>query len=133
VRATGVYVRDEVSLSQRWKIIGEVGLQHTDLLGQAKSFLPPDTLTSRYQSDSGRVLPKLVLAYQPQERTGIRLRLRRLAGTIPDFQLLRPTDVFIELDDLPAASLFPNAGRNGTGRSAELEFDHTFKTPHFSG
>ena len=45
--------------------------------------------------------------------------------------MLRPTDVFVELDDVPAVGMFPNAGPNGRGRSAELEFYHTFRNASF--
>jgi tetratricopeptide (TPR) repeat protein len=130
LRVIGAYVRDEVIINDRLKVIGDMQVQHIDLAGLSR-VSPPLFDPYRVKRDSATLLPTLVLAYQPQERTGIRLRLRRLAGTVADFQLLRPTDVFRELGDLPGLSSFPNAGRNASGRSAELEIDHTFRNTSF--
>jgi hypothetical protein len=128
LRITGAYVRDEIALNDQWKIIGDLQYQHIGLEGRATT-TPPLFEPFLTQRDADTLLPRLVISYQPKERTGIRLGLRRLAAAIADFQLLRPTDVFRELDELPGASLF--SSRSASGRSAELELDHTFKNTSF--
>jgi hypothetical protein len=76
-----------------------------------------------------QVLPALIADYRPNERTGLQLRLRKLMGTINDFELLAPRDQFLfSLSDLPQPTIYDTGFlRFGTGKSIEFEFNHTLR------
>lgn len=72
-------------------------------------------------------LPGLIVLFRPSSSSTLRLRSRRLFGSVEDFDLLAPTDLFLtSLDrENPRLALF------GRGRSHELEFSHTFPNASF--
>ena len=71
-----------------------------------------------------QILPTLIADYRPNERTGLKLRLRKLMGTIDDFELLSPRDQFLfSLNDLPQAAVY--GLWFGMGKSFEFEINHT--------
>ncbi|MCS6862525.1 MAG: TonB-dependent receptor [Abditibacteriales bacterium] len=124
-RAFQAYVRDEIRFNDRWTLIGELQYQKVRADGVFSLFDPRRrgrllaSAPSRVEKEA--VLPTFILAHQPSGRSGVRLRARRLVGTVSDFQILAPTDVFLfSLADLP------ELGLTGDGTSYELEFDHTF-------
>jgi len=123
------YVRDEVQVAPRLTLTGEMQVLRLDTFAST-SFIGlagvPPTQESRQKTFS---LPNVIAAYQPDARSGFRLRVRRIAATLSDFQLLTPTDVFLfsyaglpqPLDVLSFAD----------GSSVEIEYDHTFSNASF--
>ena len=67
--------------------------------------------------------------YQPDPRNLVRLRARRVAASVEDFQLLTPTDVFLlSYSGLPqTAAFYPVAD----GTTVDIEYDHTFANASF--
>ncbi|MDQ3814854.1 MAG: TonB-dependent receptor, partial [Armatimonadota bacterium] len=129
LRAEGAYVRDEYLLSNRLSVIGEIQLQHLSRFSTQRDLLPEATEPELSEGSKTALLPKLVLAYQPNARTGIRFRARRVLATPQDFQLLSPTDVFFESEGLPEVR--SRGAEFGSGQTYELEFDHTFRNTSF--
>ena len=123
--ATDFYLRDEMRLNPRFKIIGE--LRKTDVSAsrsfQVLPFLPVPNVTN-IQLNS-KFLPTFIASYQTGGRTSLRLRAgKRTQGF--DNSLLHPTDEFASntRDFLPIDI-------GATERRLELEAEHTFKNSSF--
>lgn len=121
----GAYLRDEIQVNSRLRATAELRVQHLKQDGRFR-VVSPIVFSSANRFDNTEYLPTLLLEYQLNQRTGIRLRARRLAGTFEDFQLLAPTDPFYTLDNLPRPAI-----NDGAGNSIELEGNHTFKNASF--
>ncbi len=118
-----LYVRDEWQASERLQVIGEMGLRRVkyQLLSRITEPQFPDSQTL---SEKTVGVPNLVLNYRAGRNSELRLRARRLFFEVEDFRLLAPTDLFfLSFAGLPDTSFF---NPFGSGRSVELEFDHTF-------
>jgi outer membrane receptor protein involved in Fe transport len=124
-RPLEVYLRDEFQATNSLKLTGEIKMQRVTYEQLLTSTFSP--LPRQVEDTSTQVLPTLIADYRPNQRTGLQVRLRKVMGTIEDFELLSPHDQFLfSLDDLPRPSVY-NVGDNefGTGRSFELEINHT--------
>ena len=118
-----LYVRDEWQASQRLLVIGEMGLQRLKYQRLNRTIEPPSP-DMEMQTDNTVGVPNLVVNYRAGRSSELRLRARRLFTGIEDFRLLAPNDVFfLSFYGLPDTSSFTPIG---SGRSVELELDHTF-------
>jgi tetratricopeptide (TPR) repeat protein len=132
IRASGAYLRDEVKINQRLSVTGEMQLQKLMFSASSQDLLSPlKPILVASDENTMELLPKIIIAYRPNARSGLRLRVRRLLATPRDFQLLSPTDVFFELEDLPEPFLGLRGDEFGRGSSSELEYDHTFRNTSF--
>lgn len=127
-RSYDFYVRDEWAASGKLRLIGELNWHRSKLVNSFTSVqplaLPPIVRTV---DNKTRLVPTFIASYSLSPRSALRLRARRLAGTIRDFELLRPTEVFLfNYDDLAHPAL-----TGGRGSSYELEFDRTFGSASF--
>jgi len=130
IRATSAYIRDEMKLGERLSVIGEMQLQNLRFTKEPGRFTKPFvSVIPGKETKTSAGVPKLILSYRPDARSSYRLRVRRVLGSVTDFQLLTPNDSFL-LDDanLPGAgTLNPLA----SGRSVELEHNRTFTDASF--
>jgi superkiller protein 3 len=130
-RTFQAYVRDEMKVNESLTLLGELQFQKVNAGDVFRLFEVRrrerllDTVDRNVEKEV--ILPNFIAAYQPSPRCGIRFRARRLFGTVGDFQLLTPTDVFFT----SAFADLIELGLMGTGRSFELEFDHTFGNASF--
>ena len=127
LRTLQAYLRDESAVSKRLTLIGEIRLERLDNRISADILDPPgsDPIPPEDKKTTvGR--PAVIIAYQPDTRSGLRFRARKLFGTVQDFELLAPQDVFLfSFDNVPSLLLA------GQGESYELEYDHTFPNASF--
>lgn len=126
-KALQAYFRDEAQLNPRLSLTGELRVQKLNYSTATKTtIVPPAKPPTTTEGDDTPLvgLPKLLLTYHPSGRSGLRLRARRLAGTIADFQLLNPPDDFLfSFDDLPHEIwTFPLS----TSNSLDMEYYYTF-------
>jgi len=122
----GGYIRDEYELSRKLRLIGELKATHLSGESSLEIIGLSSISTSPTNLKQSSLLPTFIAEYQPSSSTEVRLRARRLAGGIRDFELLSPTDTFLSpLNDLPGLSVA------GEGTSIELEGDHTFRNGSF--
>lgn len=129
VKQLGAYLRDEYQANERLRVIGELQFLQLDFTQSAVIISPPNIPSSFINRKSATGLPYLVFDYRAGARSNARLRARRLMGLIRDFQLLQPTDVFsLSREDLPTAG---TVNPRASGRSVEMEFDHTFNNASF--
>lgn len=118
-----LYLRDEWQASARLQVIGEMGLRRLKY-HRLDQTLEPQFPDDESQTSNTIGLPNVVVNYRAGQADDLRLRVRRVFVGIDDFALLQPTDVFfLSFDGLPDARGFAPIG---SGRSAEIEFDHTF-------
>lgn len=124
------YLRDESRLSTRLTLIAEMQVQRLDI-HENLAFIGLDGIPSTQEDRSKTLgLPNVIVSYQPDARSGLRVRFRRLLASVSDFQLLAPTDVFLfSFADLPQALSLDVPTSDGT--SAEIEYDHTFSDASF--
>ena len=127
VRSAEAYIRNDFSPNNRLTLTGELQVKKLENDSSTQItrpvVLPPSN--SKFV-DRVFVLPKFVLDYRLNADTGIRLRMRRVLGSITDFELLHPTDLFTALPNN-----LPLLGIGGRGNSVELEADHTFGNSSF--
>ncbi len=127
-RTTQLYLRDEWKLSERLMLTGELQYQKASADGLFTVLDGSGTLLSSAPDhlSKGVFLPALVMAFQLDKRSNLRLRTRRIFGNISDFQLLAPLDEF----DLSTRNL-PDLALTGRGASSEMEYDHTWHNSSF--
>ena len=127
VRTFRAYVRDTWTIGTDLTLTGEMRVERVDSHVSNETLAPDGTpSTPPTTLDTTVGLPALIVAYLPDVRDGLRLRIRKLLGTIQDFDLLSPTDVFLfSFDNVPDLQL------GGRGESYELEYDHTFRDASF--
>ena len=122
----GAYIRDEFEVSEKLRLIGELKGMHFKGVSSFEIFGLSSISRPQAELASSNFLPTFIAEYRPNFHTEVRLRARRLAGGIRDFELLSPTDTFLSpLNDLPSLSAV------GKGVSFELEGDHTFRNGSF--
>jgi hypothetical protein len=126
LRPQGAYIRDEWRASRKLRLTGEVQLQKIRFDFRNQYLLPEEEPASTSSESSTVGLPNMVAEYRLSERSGLRARYRRIFGTLDDFQLLRPNDLFLYSDlDIPSITIL------GRGETVDLEFDHTFADASF--
>ena len=127
LRTLQAYLRDESQFSKQVTLTGEIRIERLDEQIHLEFPTSPDSGISaptHTQTTVGR--PTIIFAYQPNVRSGVRLRARKLFGTVQDFELLAPRDVFLfSFDDVPTLQI------TGQGESYELEYDYTFLNSSF--
>lgn len=139
VNAEAIYLRDEWKATPKLTLTGELKGRRLrdDLMFQGTISPPPPppppplppfpaTINNNSNRKGFKGLPTLVAEYQIAPSTGIRFRARRLSGSIEDFELLSPTDVF-----LFSESQAPDVPFFVKSRRYELELDHTFSDASF--
>ena len=126
LRSYQAYIRDEIKVNERLTVMGEIQLHRlsNDRISQVLLPTVQDPRTTIAETTVG--LPNFIAAYQPNARSSLHFRARRLVGDIEDFRLLAPTDVF-----LFTYSGLPNLNLLERGRSLELEYDYTFRNASF--
>jgi Flp pilus assembly protein TadD len=127
IRSYSAYVRNEAQINKKLSLSGELQVHRLQVDSSFELLSPaPGFSFSSELTNGSFVLPKVIVDYRLNDRTGIRLRARRLAGIVEDFGLLTPTDLFATpLSDLP------KLGLGGKGTGIELEADHTFLNTSF--
>lgn len=122
----GGYIRDDFDVSNKLRVIGELKVVHAKGESAFQFIEPVPFLIPTETREKTEILPTFIAEYRAGTNTGVRLRVRRLFGSVHDFQLLSPVDTFISpLNNLPMLD------GNGTGTSFELEGDHTFANGSF--
>lgn len=124
-RPLEIYLRDAFQATSQLKLTGEVKMQRVEYEQVLTSTFPP--MARQVKDSSTKVLPTLIVDYRPNQRTGLQVRLRKVMGTIEDFELLSPRDQFLfSFDDLPQPSVYATGNNQfGTGKSIEFEINHT--------
>ncbi len=119
------YLHDSWQVSNGFRVIGELCADRLTSVLTTSTLSPPlSPSLTRVGSNSG--LPSLTLAWQPSGRDGLYLRARGVDGSIDDYQLLKPQEVFLfPTSDLPTLLL------GARGQSYEAEYDHTFANSSF--
>lgn len=120
-RQAELYVRDEFQLSRRVRVTGEMKALRLRNALRSEVVSPPGFPAARSGREVTVGLPTFIAEYRPDARSGLRVRYRRLFGTIEDFQLLAPTDVF-SFSRFEAPLLSPLSA----GDLLDLEYDRTF-------
>ena len=122
----GAYIRDEYQVGEKLRLIGELKA-HTLRAQSSFEIVGPSAFSNPVTKiKNSFFLPTFITEYQPNVNTGLRLRARRLDGSLRDFELLSPSDTFLSpLNDLPTN------GVTGVGTSLEIEGDHTFENGSF--
>jgi tetratricopeptide (TPR) repeat protein len=122
----GGYIRDDFDLSSKLRLIGELKVIHAKGESSAELLAPMPLSFPTVTREKTALLPTFIAEYRAGVNTGVRLRVRRLFGSVRDFELLSPVDTFIS----PLNTL-PMLDGVGTGTSIELEGDHTFRNGSF--
>ena len=127
LRTFQAYLRGESAVSSHLTMIGEIRIERLDSQMTAEPVDSPDigsSLSEEKKTTVGR--PAVIVVYQPDTRSGLRFRARKLFSTVQDFELLAPQDVFLfSFDNVPPLQLA------GQGESYELEYDYTFPNASF--
>lgn len=128
LQPAGAYVRDEFRWNERLILTGEMQVQRLQLGVRQQDIAPfpgPQRQTVDNRATVG--LPNLIAEYRVSPRTSMRARARKLFGSVRDFQLLTPTDVFLfSFNGLPENNFLSR------GESLEFEINHTFGNASFA-
>ncbi|BCM90610.1 hypothetical protein IAD21_02464 [Abditibacteriota bacterium] len=132
-RAQTGYARAVWTPSSQWRVEAEMRYRRLNLAKNSSvSVDPPDPNVVFPPNVSNRTvsagLPGLVVLFRPSQSTTLRLRSRRTMGSIEDFDLLAPTDLFLVSLQRENPLLNPFT----RGRSHELELSHTFSNASFA-
>ena len=126
LQTTKAYVRDEIQLSPRLTAMAEMKVERVENRVNSVVTSPPNRPPNANQTTTTVGVPNFVATYQINSNSLMRLRARGLFGTVEDFGILSPNDLFLFVrDDVPQLNL-------GTrGRSYEAELTHTFGNASF--
>ncbi len=121
-----VYLRDEVRLSPRLTAMGEMKVEQLKNRSSSVVTSPPGFPPGMNSTTTTAGVPNFMATYLLNPGSTVRLRARGLLGSVEDFDLLTPTDVFLySFVGVPSLNL------NSRGRSYELEFSHQLGQGHF--
>lgn len=117
-RTQQAYLRNEFRSSARLTLTGELQWEQTDE--------KPTPFLASISRSKTFLLPKFIVDYKAGKNDTVRLRARRFAGKGVDMELLRPSDLFLNVSE----NLVRLTSR-GHGDSFEAEAEHTFANSSF--
>jgi tetratricopeptide (TPR) repeat protein len=125
------YARDTVRCSDRVSFAGQLQYLQQNPYEGYSFFGIPGIPPMASEKKTELVLPYAVVSYTSGAHDVIRVRYRRIAAQVTDFQLISPTDEFLlDYSDLLAEDVVNPSGTS-SGSSTEAEWDKSLSNASF--